>query len=535
MYGLHMNNNDTINETVLTTTELRTKVKQLSEELKVVKTELRNTEDFFKERIENLNDVLFTVDNAGIFTYLNSAIEGITGYGRNEVLGTPFTKYIHPDDLQGLLKDMEETIAGIHNPYMFRIIKKKGDISYVHTTSRPLMKNGEIIGINGLMVDIAKLKKIEFKLKEERDKAQRYLDIVGVIILALDKEGKITLINKKGCQILGHRENEIYSKNWFDLAIPDKYIDSAKRAHSGLMGGTINVIEYLETPIRTKSGEEKTFGWHNILLKDGNGMIIGTLSSGEDITERKIAEDALITAKLISDNAHRTKKEFISNISHELRTPLNLIIGYSDLLQQETMGSMNERQKASASVVNKSGERLLELINSIIDLSDLEEEKVEVREEEVSLPLLIKEIQTSTMPMASKKTIDLQFDLDPDINIIYTDPYKFRTIAYNLISNAIKFTHEKGEVKVTIREKHRGFLEVSIQDTGIGISPEDQSKLFKPFSQIDSSISRKYEGTGLGLSIVKEFLKMQNGTIWFESQSGKGSTFTFKLPVIKNE
>jgi signal transduction histidine kinase len=139
------------------------------------------------------------------------------------------------------------------------------------------------------------------------------------------------------------------------------------------------------------------------------------------------------------------------------------------------------------------------------------------------------------MPMASKKTIDLQFDLDPDINIIYTDPYKFRTIAYNLISNAIKFTPEKGEVKVTIREKHRGFLEVSIQDTGIGISPEDQSKLFKPFSQIDSSISRKYEGTGLGLSIVKEFLKMQNGTIWFESQPGKGSTFTFKLPVIKNE
>ncbi len=518
-------------ENELTNEQLRLKVAQLSEELGEVKKELKITEDFYKDRFETLNDVLFTVDNNGIFTYLNSAIEEVTGYRIDEVLDTPFAEYVHPDDLPGLLKDMELTIAGVHNPYMFRIIKKNGDISYVHTTSKPLVKNGEIVGINGLMVDIAKLKNIEFKLKEERDKAQRYLDIVGAIILALDKNGNITLINKKGCHVLGYHEDEVYSKNWFELAIPESYINDAKKAYSKLMDGTIDAVEYFETPVKTNSGQKRTFAWHNILLKGEDGNITGTLSSGEDITERKKAEEALITAKLISDNAQRTKKEFVSNISHELRTPLNLIIGYSDLLQQEAMGTMNEKQKSSADVVKKSGERLLELINSIIDLSDLEEEKVEVQKEEISLPLFVREIETSTAPMASKKTIDLRFELESDFQFIYTDPNKFRVILYNLINNAIKFTPEKGEVHVNIFKRSEDVLEVSVKDTGIGISPEEQSKLFQPFSQIDSSLGRRFGGTGLGLSIVKEFLKIQNGKIWFESRSNKGSNFTFILPV----
>lgn len=525
-------NNDK-SEIGLTNEELHAKVAQLSEELDLTKKQLRHTEDYYKDRVENLNDVLFTVDTVGIFTYLNSAIEGITGYKKNEVLGTSFSEYVHPDDLPGLLRDMEETIKGVHNPYMFRIIKKNGDISYVHTTSRPLIKNGENVGINGLMVDIAKLKNIEFKLKEERDKAQRYLDIVGVIILALDKNGNITLINKKGCQVLGYREKDIYSKNWFELAIPKQHIDFAKESYSQLMSGSIDVVEYFETPIKTSNGEERTFAWHNIMLKDDNGAISGTLSSGEDITERKKAEEALINAKLISDNAYRTKKEFISNISHELRTPLNLIIGYSELLHLENMGPMNEKQIKSASVIKGSGERLLKLINSMIDLSDLEEEKVEVHKEEISLPSFIRDIQTTTLPMASKKTIQLNFNIEPNIGIIFTDPNKFKTILYNLINNAIKFTPEKGEVWITVCKRNEE-LEISIKDTGIGISAEDQNKLFQPFSQIDSSINRRFEGTGLGLSIVKEFLKMQNGQIHLESELGKGSTFTFILPVGHN-
>jgi len=192
---------------------------------------------------------------------------------------------------------------------------------------------------------------------------------------------------------------------------------------------------------------------------------------------------------------------------------------------------MNEKQKSSADVVKKSGERLLELINSIIDLSDLEEEKVEVQKEEISLPLFVREIETSTAPMASKKTIDLRFELESDFQFIYTDPNKFRVILYNLINNAIKFTPEKGEVHVNIFKRSEDVLEVSVKDTGIGISPEEQSKLFQPFSQIDSSLGRRFGGTGLGLSIVKEFLKIQNGKIWFESRSNKGSNFTFILPV----
>ncbi|WP_340820450.1 PAS domain-containing sensor histidine kinase [Methanolobus sp. WCC4] len=512
----------------LTEKELLDRIRELEVQLDASRTKLQETEEFYSGRLNNLNDVLFTVDENGYFTYLNSAIRNITGYEIEEVLGTHFTKHVHPDDIPGLLQDIEKTVAGEHKPYMFRIVKKKGDISYVHTTSRPIIEDGEYKGINGLMVDIARLKHVEFKLMEERDRAQKYLDIVGVIILVLDREGNIKLINKKGAQIFNCKESDIISKNWFELAMPDDLKEVAKKGYAKLIRKEIEPMPYFEAPIRVQE-ETRIFAWHNIMMRDEEGNITEVISSGEDITDKKKAEEALVFAKLLSENVNRTKKQFLSNVSHELRTPLNLIMGYSDLLYEDYLGQTNDEQKKYLDVIKKSGNRLLLLINSMIELSAAEEGKLELNIKEVSAPAIVKDIKNSTLPMAKKKHIKLDFELENDITVIHIDKNKLKTILYNLINNAIKFTPEMGEIKVTI-SREKDMLKFSVKDTGIGIDEKDLDKLFQPFLQIDPALTRRYEGVGLGLMIVKRFVEMHGGNIQVSSEPDKGSDFTFTIP-----
>ncbi|MBP1909835.1 PAS domain-containing sensor histidine kinase [Methanolobus bombayensis] len=513
--------------------KLNETVTNLTSKLETAESKLKSTEDFYTERLNNLNDVLFSVDEEGVFTYINPAIENITGYTIEEVLGTHFTKHVHPDDICGLLEDIDRTVAGEHKPYMFRIVKKDGNISYVHTTSRPIIKDGEFKGINGLMVDIARLKKVEVRLKEERDRAQNYLDIVGVIILVIDTAGNIKLINKKGCEVFGCKECQLISSNWFDLAYSDELKEAWKKDYNNFILGKKPFKPYFEATIQTKNGE-RIFAWHNRCIKDEDGNITGVLASGNDITERKKAEQALVFAKLISENANRTKSQFLSNISHELRTPLNLIIGYSDLLHEDYVGATTREQKQYLEVIKRSGNRLLLLLNSMIEMSAVEEGNIELKLKEFSVPVIIKDIKHSTMPMAKKKQINLQFNLDDEVKTIKADKNKIKTVLYNLINNAIKFTPECGNINVNIMKEGK-LLNVSVEDDGIGIEKENIDQLFHPFSQIDSSLNRKFEGAGLGLSIVKEFVQMHGGKVQVETEIDKGSKFSFIIPISDEE
>jgi PAS domain S-box-containing protein len=514
---------------------LSSRVRQLSEELCLLNKELADTKEFYNERLENLNDVVFSIDNDGIFTYINSAIENITGYKVEEVIGTPYTRYIHPEDLPGLMEDIRLTIAGERKPYMFRIIKKSGDITYVHTTSRPIMHHGKITGINGLMVDIALLKKAEMNLRKERDKAQKYLDVVAVSILVTSREGKICLINKKGCEILGYEERELIGKDFFETLLPEDIRKKAREEYRKLMGKEVTLKTCFESPVLTKSMETRTFEWNNIILEDESGKTQGLLTSGSDITDREKAIKALVMAKVLSDSAAQVKKDFITTMSHEIRTPLNHVIGYSDILQKGDLGPLNEEQRKCTDIIVKSGERLMMIVNSIIEHSHIEEGSMKVEKKEFQLPSLIKAVETFAVPLARKKRIELSFHLETSLREIYSDENKLKTILYDLVSNAIKFTPENGSVSVKFTSADDTTLTAIIEDTGIGISGEDLRKLFKPFSQLDSSLTRNFEGVGLGLYIVKEFVEMLDGSIEVESEPGQGSIFSFTIPVEKRQ
>ena len=244
----------------------------------------------------------------------------------------------------------------------------------------------------------------------------------------------------------------------------------------------------------------------------------------------KEIEGSLREANVVAETSNRTKSEFLANMSHELRTPLNSVIGFSEVLLEGNSGSLNEKQTRYLKNISKSGKHLLTIINDILDISKIESGNMHIHKENISVKNLLEDMFSSMQPLAAEKEIVMKVSFGPDLDYIQADKGKIKQVLYNLIGNALKFTEHGGSV--TISAKVNGDMAyISVEDTGIGISRKDQEKLFKPFTQIDSSISRKYEGTGLGLALSKELVALHGGKIWVESEPGKGSTFTFTIPI----
>jgi len=262
-----------------------------------------------------------------------------------------------------------------------------------------------------------------------------------------------------------------------------------------------------------------------------NGIFCGRVVCLHDITELKDIEQSLLEANTIAETSNRTKSEFLATMSHELRTPLNSIIGFSDLLLEGD--SRSEKQIRYLQNISRSGKHLLAIINDILDLSKIESGKIQLHREILPVKPLLEDMLANMQALAAKKEIVLKTSFDFDLGYIQADKGKIKQVLYNLIGNAIKFTDHGGFVTIGAKMKD-DMIHISIKDTGIGISKKDQEKLFKPFTQIDSSISRRYEGTGLGLALAKELVVLHGGQIWVESESGKGSTFTFTVPLHKS-
>ena len=251
----------------------------------------------------------------------------------------------------------------------------------------------------------------------------------------------------------------------------------------------------------------------------------------EKVQERTVELEA---SNMELEKANRLKSEFLANISHELRTPLNSIIGFSEVLQDGLYGEINEKQDKYLGNIHKSGKHLLELINSILDLSKIEAGKMEFHPEEISFRSTAKEVENVLKPLAIKKGIDLSFSIEEGLDEIIADRLKLKQILYNLLGNAIKFTPDKGSVMLEAK-KEGEFFKVAVKDTGIGIKEEELHLIFESFRQADGSHSRDFEGTGLGLTLTRKFIDMHGGQIRAESVEGEGSSFIFTLPLKYEE
>jgi two-component system, NtrC family, sensor kinase len=228
--------------------------------------------------------------------------------------------------------------------------------------------------------------------------------------------------------------------------------------------------------------------------------------------------------------ANRHKSEFLANMSHELRTPLNAIIGFSEVLGERLFGELNEKQAEYTDDILSSGRHLLSLINEILDLSKVEAGRMELELETFDLPLAIDNARTFVRERATRHGITLDVEIDDRLGDFVGDERKIKQILLNLLSNAVKFTPEGGRIGIEARQTD-GSVKISVADTGIGIAPEDQARIFEEFRQVGSDYAHKVEGTGLGLTLAKKFVELHGGRIWVKSEVGKGSKFTFTLPL----
>ncbi len=377
-------------------------------------------------------------------------------------------------------------------------------------------------GINRML---DRLKNNSDTLKAQEHEKKVILNSLSELVIFMDLELRVVWANRAALDHAGLKLEDIIGQRYKELFPMSDAISGKSLAQKALESGDEESGEVV-TP------DGKVWLIRADLIKDEDGRATGVLQTGLDITAHKRSEEKLLQAKLEAEAASYTKSEFLANMSHELRTPLNSIIGFSDILLERVFGELNGKQLKYVSNISTSGKHLLGLINDILDLSKVEAGKMDMHYSEFSIGSVFEEVKATLSPLAQTKALEINFEVKPDFGNIQADRSRLIQILYNLISNAIKFTPEGG--KVTICCKKSGNRAVfSVTDTGIGISPEDQKKLFQPFTQIDSSSSKQYCGTGLGLALVKKIVNLHQGDIWIESEPEKGSTFTFTIPLTK--
>ena len=532
--------------------------------------------------IETATDGIIAIGKDGAIELANSAAAHLFGYEVGELLRknvsilmpAPHNK-LHDSYIEKYLRTGKAKIIGIGREVIGR--KKNGAPFPIRLSiSEVKLKDRRIF--TGIIHDLTHQKEIEKNLKEEKDKAQRYLDIANTIIVAIGRDGRVQLLNDKGCQVLGLEEEEAIGQDWFELAIPEANREEIKSVFQALING--RQIDYYENDIINHNRERRLIAWHNSALFDENGEISATISSGIDITGQRQAEDRIIrlNAELEKRVEARTdelaeavnqlldinkklqhevkerkaaeeevrknesrlrqalekekelsnlKSRFVSMASHEFRTPLSTILSSADLIEAYTSEEHQKKRLRHTTRIKSSVANLTGILNDFLSLSRLEEGRFEAE------PVWFELEQFSDEAIG-----EIHGLLQPGQYIekegrmkgvkVFLDKKMLKNILFNLLSNAIKYSGENQPISIRM-EVAGNNLHIAIIDQGIGIPEEEQQHLFTRFFRAHNV--ENIQGTGLGLNIVKRYVDLMNGTIRFESRLGEGSTFYVTLPL----
>ena len=392
----------------------------------------------------------------------------------------------------------------------------------------PIQLDGELVGFVMASTNITDRKQAEIELQHSEERFRRAVLNAPLPIMIHAEDGEVLQISRAWTDLTGYTHEDMPTVSKWLTLVGDQSATEIKAHLSRLYPSTDRVVEG-EYEIFTRSGEKQIWKFSSSSLGELPGKRHLGISMALDITERIKTQEAMQLAKETAEYASRAKSDFLANMSHELRTPLNAIIGFAEILRDELVGSINAEQKECINDIHISGEHLLEMINDILDLSKIEAGKMALQLETFSIVEAVEEVNAIISALAVKKDLDLTLECDQN-GTIEADRVKFKQIFYNLLSNAVKFTPEGGKV-ATVLEITDTELRAEVIDTGIGIAEEDQAKLFAPFTQIDTSKSRRYGGTGLGLALTHRLILLHGGEISVESQEGKGSKFGLKIPL----
>ena len=388
----------------------------------------------------------------------------------------------------------------------------------------------------GIIVDITDQKVFEEELKKERDQAKMYLDIAGVLFVMLDREGRILLLNKKGYELLEYREGELIGKNWFELCLPEGAHQKVNQVFREMMNGNVEPFEYHENEVITKTGNKLIIAFHNTVIQDETGRLMGALSSGEDITEKVQAQEKLKklnedlesrvkerTAQLESANAEL--EAFSYSVSHDLRAPLRAIDGFSLMLLEDHSTALDSEAKRLLDVVRNNTVMMAKLIEDLLAFAKLSRDNL------VPAMLNMEQIARSVYEEISSRYPERIIDFTVKrLPAAQGDEAMMRRVFYNLIDNAVKFTKGRPAAAIEVGSLfEEGKNVYYVKDNGAGFNPEYLNKLFGVFQRLHSNA--EFEGTGVGLAIVARIIKKHGGTVRAEGKLNEGATFYFALPA----
>jgi len=440
-----------------------------------------------------------------------------------------FLDAVHPDDVAKVQESERLAAQTGHHDVVHRILRPDNTVRYVHELAHAeLDEAGRVVRLSGTVQDISERQAIEMALRDERDRAQRYLDTAQTVMVSLDTGGDIMMINRKGCELLGYQEHELLGRNWFATCLPAP--EGMARVYPlfiDIMQGEMHESEYVENPVLCRDGRQRLIAWHNAYLRDKDGRIYGVLSSGEDITERRKAEEALQRAREEAERANQAKSEFLSSMSHELRTPMNAILGFSQLMAYDE--GLAEEQRDNVGEIIKAGNHLLELINEVLDLAKVESGHIDLSLEPLEVGEVVQECLSLVSALADRRAITLsQSGLQGAA--VRADRTRLKQALLNLLSNAIKYNRDGGRVSLDVQHHGNDRLRIRVTDTGPGIPAGRLAQLFQPFNRLGAEDSN-IEGTGIGLTFTRRLVEMMGGTVDVTSEPGQGSTFWIELPL----
>jgi len=514
-------------------------------------TEQKAAEQALKKREETLNSI-FRAAPTGIGLVSDRVIQQannrfceMIGYSRNEVLGKNARMLYETDeDFEWVGREKYAQIQKFGTGTVeTRWRCKDGKVINVLLSSAPIQPDNPSVGVTFTALDITEQKKMIEQLQEDREREQMFLDIAEVLFLALDTDGKVTLINKKGCEILGYPEAEILGRSWFDHFLLEEQREETKSVFQQLMVGETESVTYVENMILTKNGEKRYIDWHNTLLKNKTGAIIGTFSSGKDITQCKKAQEERLNLQIQLQQVQKMEAigTLAGGIAHDFNNILMPLLMHTEMtleaLPEGTPWIFNLEE------VLKAGNRAKDLVKQILTFSRQSDEQKTHLKIKVVVEDCLKLLRSS---LPSTIQIRLNIEIQPGADTVYADPTQIHQVLMNLCTNAYHAVREDAGtleislVNITIDSNAEAvppvlipgnYHRLSIKDTGCGMEIEIMDRIFDPYF----TTKEKGEGTGLGLSVVHGIVKNHEGAITVESDPGKGTAFHVYLPVAEIE
>ena len=515
---------------------------------------LGESERKYRELVEQANSIILRWTSEGRILFLNEFGQRFFGYSAEEVLGRHVMGTIVPHtETSGrdLGRLMDEVCA---DPKAFEQnvnenMRSNGERVWIRWNNRVVPDaRGKVAEILSIGTDITERRRAEAAIARERVFSDSIVNSLPGIFYMYDDRGRLVRWSKKAEVLTGYSTEELYQRHIAEF-FPESYKRYILTSIETVFAQGEN---YTEAPLQHKDGSRIPYLFTSRLVTLDNGRYI--LGVGVDISERKRAEEEIHrlhkqlqhhaaeleqrvaerTAELAVALEHakesdRLKSAFLATMSHELRTPLNSILGFTGILLMGLVDPLTGEQEKQLHMVQDSARHLLELINDVLDISKIEAGQFELAQDPFDMRTTIEKSVETIRPLAEKKGLAMTASIAQTVGRIVGDRRRVEQILINLLNNAVKFT-ERGGVRIESQVED-GWLVTRVSDTGIGIRPEEVNTLFKPFRQLDTGITRQYEGTGLGLHICKRLVEGMGGTIHVESDWGRGSCFSFSLPL----